>query len=162
MPPSIQLITAGLCAALVERAKAAPRRRTNHNFHPSLDDNPHRFLNVMLEGTYIQPHRHLDPPKAETFLVLAGRAVIFLFDDAGRVTGRHTLGPESEALGIDIGPGAWHSLAVLSPHAVCFEVKPGPYTQASDKEFASWAPREGDPGVERYLQSLLAGVNAGS
>lgn len=157
MAEAVQLITKALCDSLVERARNAPRRRTNHNFHASLDDNPHRFLNVMMRGTYIQPHRHLEPPKSETFLVLEGQAVIFLFGEDGRVTGRRTLGPGGEALGIDIAPGVWHSLAVLSEHAVCFEVKPGPYSQASDKEFASWAPREGEAGAESYLESLIAG-----
>jgi cupin fold WbuC family metalloprotein len=155
MPPQVQLITSDLFAAVLEQAGRSPRRRTNFNFHPGLEDNPHRLLNVMLEGTYIQPHRHLDPPKSETFLVLEGKAVIFLFDDEGRVTHRHTLGPGAEALGIDLAPGVWHSLAVPSAHAICFEVKPGPYTQATDKEFAPWAPREGDPGAAEYLRRLL-------
>src|SRR5512140_4027115 len=108
MPQDVQLITAGLFASVLEKARQSPRRRANFNFHPSLEDNPHRFLNVMLEGTYIQPHRHLEPPKAETFLVLEGRAVIFLFDENGNVKARYTLGPEGEALGIDIAPGIWH------------------------------------------------------
>jgi cupin fold WbuC family metalloprotein len=129
----------------------------NYNFHSSMEDNPHRFLNVLLRGTYIQPHRHQNPPKAESFLVLQGEAVLFLFAEDGKVIRRHTLGPQAEAVGIDIPPGVWHSLAVLSEHVICFEVKPGPYTQAADKEFAAWAPREGDPGAQAYLEGLLAG-----
>jgi cupin fold WbuC family metalloprotein len=155
MPQEVQLITRSLIDSVLEKARQAPRRRTNHNFHSSLDDNPHRFLNVMLRGTYIQPHRHLDPPKSETFLVLEGRAVMFLFDDSGSVTGRCTMGPDGEALGIDIAPGVWHTLAVLSEHAICFEVKPGPYSPALDKEFAPWAPREGDSAVSSFLRNLL-------
>ena len=42
-------------------------------------DNPHRFLNVMAKGTYIAPHRHLDPRKAESFLVLRGEVAFFIF-----------------------------------------------------------------------------------
>jgi len=38
---------------------------------------------------------------------------------------------------------------------VCYEVKPGPYLQANDKEFAPWAPREGDPDAARYLEELV-------
>lgn len=127
----------------------------NYNFHVSAEDNPHRFLNVMLAGTYIRPHRHLDPPKAESFLVLAGRVAFFLFDDDGSISRRIDLGEGAEALGIDISPGIWHTLAVLTPHAVCYEVKPGPYSPVDDKAFASWAPREGDPAAGEYLQNLL-------
>jgi cupin fold WbuC family metalloprotein len=159
MSAAIHLIDAKLFSRVLEQAAASPRRRMNFNFHPSLDDNPHRFLNVMLCGTYIQPHRHLDPPKAESFLVLEGEAALFIFDEHGSIERRHTLGPHAEAFGIDIPPGVWHSLAVLSDHVVCFEVKPGPYTKVSDKEFAEWAPREGDPEAGPYLESLLSKVN---
>ena len=62
----------------------------------------------------------------------------------------------SHALGIDIAPGVWHTIAVLTPHAVCYEVKPGPYSAANDKDFAPWAPREGDRGVEEYLDHLIS------
>ena len=114
MPQDVQLITAGLFASVLEKARQSPRRRANFNFHPRLEDNPHRFLNVMLEGTYIQPHRHLEPPKAETFLVLEGRAVIFLFDEDGNVKARYTLGPEGEAQcgGVDDGLGGVNSVYV--------------------------------------------------
>ena len=66
----------------------------------------------------------------------------------------HVLG--REAIGIDIQPGVWHTLAVLTPHAVCYEVKPGPYSPANDKDFAPWAPREGDSDAAAYLEKLVA------
>ena len=121
-----------------------------------MDENPHRFLNVMLKGTYVAPHRHLDPPKAESFLVLEGRLAFFTFDDAGRNASTHILGPD--AVGIDVVPGIWHSMTPLTDHAICYEVKPGPYVAASDKEFAPWAPREGQPAAAAYLESLLSHV----
>jgi cupin fold WbuC family metalloprotein len=149
----IQLLDSALVQSLVERARQSPRRRVNYNFHARMEDNPHRFLNVMLRGTYIAPHRHLDPPKSESFLVLEGELAFFTFDDSGRILSSHRLG--GEVTGIDIPPGVWHTLAVLSAHAVCYEVKPGPYAAASDKEFAPWAPREGDAGVAEYLEELV-------
>jgi len=153
----VQIIDQGLFQALIERARRSPRLRTNHNFHGSMEENPHRFLNVMARGTYIPPHRHLEPPKAESFLVLAGEIAFFVFDDGGKVTERRVLG--RDAIGIDIAPGVWHSMAVLSPEAVCYEVKPGPYVATNDKDFAPWAPREGEPGAAAYLERLLATVD---
>jgi cupin fold WbuC family metalloprotein len=152
--PGVQLLTAELFESLVGRARQSPRLRTNHNFHATMEDNPHRFLNVMVRGTYIAPHRHLDPPKSESFLVLAGEIALFLFDDAGEVTAVHVLG--RDPMGIDIPAGVWHTLAVLSETAVCYEVKPGPYSRATDKDFAGWAPREGEPGCAEYLRGLVA------
>src|SRR5271168_1836634 len=108
----MQLIDAALIERVLTQARHSPRRRTNYNFHPTLEDNPHRFLNVMLRGTYIAPHRHLDPPKSESFLVLKGELAFFLFDDAGLVTSAQRLG--FDPVGIDIGPGIWHTIAVLS------------------------------------------------
>jgi hypothetical protein len=43
----------------------------------------------------------------------------------------------------------------LTPHAVCYEVKPGPWNPASDKEFAVWAPDEGRPEAAAYLAGLI-------
>jgi cupin fold WbuC family metalloprotein len=159
MPGStLQLLDAALFRSLIVRARQSPRLRTNHNFHSSMEDNPHRFLNVMVRGTYIAPHRHLDPPKSESFLVLEGELAFFTFDDAGQVASVRVLG--RDAIGVDIQPGVWHTIAVLSPHVVCFEVKPGPYSAANDKDFAPWAPREGDPGAAAYRDSLIARVGA--
>jgi cupin fold WbuC family metalloprotein len=155
----VQLLDPTLFATLIERARQSPRLRTNHNFHTSMEDNPHRFLNVMVRGTYIAPHRHRDPPKAESFIVLEGELAFFTFDAAGQITSTHVLG--RDAVGVDIQPGIWHTIAVLSEHVVCFEVKPGPYSATKDKDFAPWAPREGDAGAGAYLDGLVGGVSAG-
>ncbi len=156
MPEAIQLMDAALFTTLIHRARLSPRLRTNHNFHRSMEDNPHRFLNVMARGTYIAPHRHRDPPKTESFVVLEGEVAFFTFDDAGRITGTHVLG--RDAIGVDIEPGVWHTVGVLTAHAVCFEVKPGPYSAANDKDFAPWAPREGDSHAGAYLERLVISV----
>lgn len=130
----------------------------NYNFHASDADAASRFINVMLEGTYVRPHRHITPPKPETAIVLEGSAAAFIFDDRGAVIEAIVLGGPHAPAGIDFEPGVWHTVAALSPHAVCFEVKPGPYDAATDKEFASWAPLPEDPGAAAYLDSLVANV----
>jgi len=154
--PAVQLLNSALFETLIERARQSPRLRTNHNFHASMEDNPHRFLNVMIRGTYIAPHRHLDPPKAESFLVLDGEIAFFTFEDDGRIASTQVLG--RDVVGVDLLPGVWHTMSPLTPHAICYEVKPGPYVASTDKDFAPWAPREGDPRVPGYLQSLLSAI----
>lgn len=154
----VQLIENDLLQNLVETARQKERLRTNHNFHQELSENPNRFLNVMVQGTYIAPHHHSDPPKSESFVMLEGEVAFFLFDEGGEIRARYDLSaaPGSALRGIDIGPGIYHSIVVLSPHAVCFEVKPGPYVAQNDKAFARWAPRENEPGTTEYMQMLLA------
>ncbi len=153
-PADPQLLNRELFDALIERARRSPRLRVNHNFHTGPEDNPHRFLNVMVRGTYIAPHRHSTPPKAESFLVIEGQLAFFTFDDAGAVATVSRLG--RDPVGIDLQPRTWHTIAPLSDCVVCYEVKPGPYDPGSDKEFAPWAPREGDPSVAAYLEYLMA------
>jgi cupin fold WbuC family metalloprotein len=177
MPDSlseVQLITGGLFDGLLEKARQSPRRRINHNFHASASDNPHRFLNVFLQGSYVTPHRHLHPPKAESFLVLEGWMAAWIFEEDGRVRSAFLLGqgtpPASlpqqlqqlpACRGIDMRPGVWHTVAAITPHAVCFEVKPGPWEPATDKEFAAWAPLEGSPNAESYLAGLTGFAKKG-
>jgi cupin fold WbuC family metalloprotein len=166
---SVQLITAELIASLVKQAQQSIRRRMNYNFHTGGDDNPQRFLNVFLLGSYVRPHRHLTPPKAESFIVLSGHVVGFVFDDGGRVISGHILGDgpfagrtpfqitdRTVARGVDLQPGLWHCVASLTPVAVCYEVKPGPWDPVTDKEFAPWAPEEGSAQAAPYLAALLA------
>jgi cupin fold WbuC family metalloprotein len=165
----VQLLTDDLVEAVVEQARHSPRRRMNYNFHAGNEDNPHRFLNVFLEGSYVQPHRHKSAPKAESFIVLRGHMVAMVFDDSGAVVSGHILGPGPYvgrvpvrvgsgvvAHGIDLAPGLWHTVAALTPVAVCYEVKPGPWDAATDKEMAPWAPAEGSPDAAEYLRALLA------
>jgi cupin fold WbuC family metalloprotein len=167
-PVQMQLLTDSLIQSVVDKALQSPRLRMNHNFHTGPEDNPHRFLNVFAYGTYVAPHRHRNPPKAESFIVLEGYVAIFLFRDDGTLEKTVVLGsgpapkklPSSiagnpAARGIDLAPGIWHSITALTPHAVTYEVKPGPWDPASDKEFAPWAPREGDATAADYLQQLL-------
>jgi cupin fold WbuC family metalloprotein len=170
----LQLLTDSLVQSLIAKAKASPRLRANHNFHSGPEDNPHRFLNVLTYGTYIAPHRHKVPPKAESFIVLEGYVAFFIFNDAGAIEKTLILGsgplPEKlpanattpPARGIDVAPGAWHTLAAITPHAVCYEVKPGPWDPATDKEFAPWAPQEGTPGASNYLHKLLDSIEPGT
>lgn len=154
MAAAVQLIDQALLDATLARALTAPRGRINHNFHPDMASNPHRFLNAWTRGSYAAPHRHLAVPKPESFIVLRGELALFIFDDHGAVTQTHVLGRDGN-IGLDLAPGLWHTVAALTDTAICFEVKAGPYDVATDKEFAPWAPREGDPAAAAYLAGLV-------
>ena len=73
--------------------------------------------------------------------VLRGRVDALLFDDNGVVTQRYTMLPGS---GIEIPGATWHSFVFVETGTIALEVKPGPYDAQRDKEFAAWAPMEGD------------------
>ena len=156
--PRYQVISKDQIDALSLRAQALPRRRVNWNLHASPQDAVHRFLNVMLHGTFVAPHRHITPPKPESFVVLEGEVAVIQFGEDGSIDEITLAGPDTapRIYGIDLAAGVWHTLVVLSSVATIFEVKPGPYVADSDKHFAPWAPLEGDPSASEYLARLEA------
>jgi cupin fold WbuC family metalloprotein len=111
------------------------------------------MLNVIQPGSYIRPHRHLDPPKDESLIVLRGLLVVIIFEQDGEISGVHRLGGD-DAIGIDLEAGVIHTFLAEAPDTVVFEVKPGPYLPATDKDFMSWAPQEGSPEVGAFLDGL--------
>lgn len=153
MAVPVQLITQSLLDETVARAQQSPRLRINHNFHDSPDAPCHRFLNAICRGSYCPPHRHITPPKPESFLLLHGRLAFLLFDDRGTITACHLLG-DNGLFGVDVAPGLYHSIVALSAQAICYEVKPGPYAPTTDKDFAPFAPREGTQEAATYLADL--------
>ncbi|QEL66189.1 hypothetical protein OTERR_27130 [Oryzomicrobium terrae] len=148
------LIDQTLLDALSTEARQAPRGRKNRNFHPSDDFPAHRLLNAIEPGSYVMPHRHLDPAKGETIVVVRGAVGIVLFDDEGAVTATHRLVAGGEVVGIDLPAGTWHSVLGLQPGSVFFEAKAGPYVAMQAAERAPWAPAEGDAAATAYQTSL--------
>ncbi|QJR21974.1 Tryptophan synthase beta chain like [Brevinematales bacterium NS] len=126
-------------ASLFQEAANSPRKRKNYNLH-QLPDTVQRFFNAMMPFSYVRPHRHLNPPKTETFVLLSGRVWVILFDDEGNII-EATLMDGKQVSVVDLLPGCWHTLIPITK-SLTFEVKPGPYDPATDKEFAPWAPTE--------------------
>jgi len=79
-------------ARLSQAARANPRLRQNENLH-AMQDAIHRLLNATEPGTYVQPHRHLNPANTETLAVVAGRGAVLVFDDRGALLERALLAP---------------------------------------------------------------------
>ncbi len=141
-----------LLTALQQQAKESPRRRAHRNIHSELSDPVQRLLIAIEPGSYVKPHRHLEAAKWELFLVLRGRIAALIFDDEGRIEERMLLDPRGAQLGFEIPPGVWHCVVALEPGSLFFEVKPGPYIQPADKDFARWAPDEGEAACSRFMQ----------
>ena len=157
----MKILDQNLLDQLCTQAASRDRKRINHNFHDSENDIVQRMCNALQLGTYVQPHRHLSPAKPEFFLVLQGRAYILLFDDHGKVLERVELDAHGPVRAAEIPQGAWHTIGALSGDTVVFEVKPGPYLPTSDKDFAPWAPREGEPEAqttEKWFQTASVGA----
>ncbi|MCF8179450.1 MAG: WbuC family cupin fold metalloprotein [Sulfuritalea sp.] len=156
----ITLIDDRLLDELCAVAAASPRRRKNHNFHQDDDHPAHRLLNAMQPDSYIAPHRHLDPNKDETFVVLRGLLGLLVFDDAGNVAKAVKVGAGETATGVDIPHGTWHTAIALLPDTVFLEAKSGPYLPFTEAERAPWAPTENSAEAAAYLAKLSAILNS--
>jgi cupin fold WbuC family metalloprotein len=150
----ITLIDDALLDAVCAEAAASPRRRKNRNFHPRDDHPGHRLLNALMADTYIPPHRHLDPNKDETYVVLRGRLGLVEFDDAGAVMRTLKVGAGGAAIGVDVAHGTWHTAVALEDETVFLEAKAGPYLPLTAEEKAPWAPAENSPEAAAYLAKM--------
>ena len=150
----MKIVTSELLQQLTESARTSPRLRRNHNLHPSDESRCHRLLNAIEPGSYIRPHRHLDPEKDEAFILMSGRLGIIQFSYTGTVTETVTLSHQDGILAADIPSGVFHTAVSLESGTVFYEAKAGPYLPLGEAEAAAWAPPEGDGRVERYLDQL--------
>lgn len=107
------------------QAKESPRLRMNYNFHQSLDDKCHRFLNAVEPGTEVPIHRH--PTKDESFVLLRGKVKVTIHNDDGSIKDSVVLNPKEGLYGVDIPKGVWHKIESLESGSVFFECKEGPF-----------------------------------
>ena len=122
----MKIIDDKLMNDLAEEAKKSPRLRMNYNFHQSLQDKCHRFLNALEPGTFIPVHHH--PDKDETFVILKGKVRVSTYNDEGEIVESCVISQESGRYGVDIPQNVWHGLECLEP-SVLLECKAGPFVE---------------------------------
>ena len=132
-----------LLTTLSTQAAAAPRLRAHHNLHPQLDDPVQRLCIAMEPGTYVRPHRHMQPETWEILLILSGAVALLIFDNSGRVLERIELAAGGEVAAVEIPANTWHAVASMKAGTVVFEVKQGPYAPITEANYAPWSPADG-------------------
>lgn len=126
----MEIIDKKLLDEVSSQAKASPRLRMNYNFHQSLDEKCHRFLNAVEPGADIPIHHH--PTKDETFVVLRGRVRVTTYQDDGTVMESLVLDHLSGTFGVNIGKNVWHTVEALES-SVLFECKQGPFVSHEEE-----------------------------
>ena len=119
------IIDTELLDKVTAQAKESPRLRMNYNFHQSLDELCHRFINAVEPGTEVPIHRH--PTKDESFVILRGKVRVTTHNDDGSIIEDVVLSQESGNYGVDIPKNVWHKLESLESGSVIFECKEGPF-----------------------------------
>ena len=112
---------------LISQAKESPRLRMNYNFHQSLDEKRHRFLNAVEPGTEVPIHQH--PTKDETFVILRGKVRVTTHRDDGSIIDDVVLCAEEGRYGVNIPKGMWHTIEAMEVDSVIFECKEGPFVE---------------------------------
>ncbi len=123
----MKIIDDQLLKEVSAQAKDSPRLRMNYNFHQSLDEKCHRFLNAVEPGTEVPIHKH--PSKDETFVLLRGKVRVTTHNDDGSILEDIILCPEEGKFGVNIPKGVWHTIEALEPGSVIFECKEGPFVK---------------------------------
>ncbi len=149
-----EIVDSRLLDNVSTQAKESPRLRKNHNLHGSPDEPCQRLLNAIEPGSYIRPHRHLDPVKDESVVILRGKLGVIIFDETGAVIRKALMSPQGETVAANIRSGVMHTFVSFEENTVFFEAKAGPYKAISSEECAAWAPAEGSPEATAYLDSL--------
>lgn len=125
-PTDMEIIDNKLIKRVTNEAKASPRLRKNYNFHKSLADKCHRFLNALELGTLIPVHHH--PSKDETFVILKGKVRVTTYNDDGEVIQSCIISHEDGIYGVNIPKNTWHGVECLEP-SILFECKEGPFVE---------------------------------
>jgi len=154
----MKIINLKMLDSLTTQAAKSVRRRMNLNLHEDYDDPCQRLFNAVEPGSYVRPHRHVDPPRLECFMAVRGRMALLVFDDQGMIEEIVPFGHGCEVVAIELPPGLWHMLVALEPSSVFFETKPGPYLPLSDKDLAPWSPDEGSAAAIKYLADIMTKV----
>ncbi len=121
----MKIIDEVLLNSVSAQANASPRLRKNYNFHQSLDDKCHRFLNAVEPGTVVPIHRH--PTKDESFVILRGKVRVTTHNDDGSIIEDVVLSQESGNYGVDIPKNVWHKLEAIEQNSYIFECKEGQF-----------------------------------
>lgn len=122
----MEIIDDKLIKRVTDEAKASPRLRKNYNFHKSLAEKCHRFLNALEPGTLIPVHHH--PTKDETVIILKGKVRVTTYNNDGEVMQTCIICQENSNYGVNIPKNTWHGVECLEP-SVLFECKEGPFVE---------------------------------
>lgn len=130
------------------------RKRARICAHRSDKDPLHEMVIVIMSGSYIHPHRHLE--KSESFHIIEGEVDIVVFREDGNIEKIIELGDmySDKSFYYRLNDAKYHTLLIHSEYLVVHEVTNGPYSRELT-ELAPFAPTEEDAvEASRYIVNL--------
>ncbi len=140
---------------LTERVDKSALKRVRLCAHEDAGDLLHEMFICLSRETYIRPHKHLH--KAESLLVIEGRADAVFFDDEGAVTEVMRLGEyrTGKKFYYRIAAPMYHTLVLRTPLLLFHEATTGPFRK-EESVYAPWSPDESDPEAVRKYMARVA------
>lgn len=129
------IIDQALFDSLTAQAAENPRLRQAFDLRTAPSDGSQRILNAMEPGTVLPIHRHRG--STETIVVLRGRVIQHLYNDAGELTESILMAPGTDVVGMSVPVGQWHRAEALEPGTVIFEAKDGAYEPLGEEDILS-------------------------
>ena len=160
---SEDLFNPELVSTALDLAKKNSRQRAIIRIHQDLADENHLMVNAILGDSYVQPHKHEEKEKTESFRILKGRAFVVFFDDEGKIEKKIEMSAEPDGRKVVVvRPDKWHTVVPVGEVTLLLEAKRQPeggYNPDTDKTMAPWAPNESDTEAgQKYLQDLVANL----
>lgn len=164
---NVKVFSADYLDDLVRQASISPRRRQHRNIHADYQDPCQRLFNAIEPDSYLRPHRHGTAQGAETMIAVRGVMKLVIFGNDGKIEGVYVfgaagaggvVGAKKVAVGVETPPGRWHTVIAIEAGSVLLEMKAGPFDPSVPKFPAPWAPEEGTPEGEMYLERLLSEI----
>jgi len=147
-----KIIDEQLVNSVAQTAQNSALKRSLYVMHESNDDKVHRLVSVIEPGSYLRPHRHLDPNKIEIFMILKGKLAVVEFAEDGRPSGHVILEAGKSPWGVEVPPASWHMSIALEPDTTVFTIVEGPWDPKTHKKFPTWAPLADDTqAVEAFV-----------
>ena len=156
----MKIFTSQYFEDFVNEASQSDRLRAHANVHGSYIDQCQKLFNAIQVDSYIRSHRHSLDPKDECLVAIKGLFGFIMFTEQGLIESAILFGSEkysekfSIASGLELTSGVWHTVVSLADNSILFEVKKGPFDPTFAKEFAPWAPKEGNKNANSYLMQL--------
>jgi len=134
----IQVVGRERIELLKKEAWEHPKRRARIILH-SQQDTVTEMIIALHETSYLRPHKH-PWGKPESYHVMEGRLLVYIFNDDGFNTIKIKL--DAETPFYKLQGDTYHQPVAISEFAVYHEVYPGPFRKPDDVLYAPWANAE--------------------
>lgn len=129
----MEIINKKLLDEVSTKAKASPRLRKNYNFHQSLDELCHRFLNAVEPSADTPIHHH--PTKEDAVILLRGRVRMTTDNDNGTIIDCIVLNLLEGNYGVNIAKNVCHTVEALEPSSSKYRMRRKAYLQKENSCF---------------------------